>query len=83
MAMTPLTLNINAVHLTDEQFYKICQNNRELKFERTSKGKLVSCHLLEEKVVIGKQTIADLVIWNRQTGLGFTFSSSTIFAQSG
>jgi len=39
---------------------------------------------LEEKVVIGEaDLIADLVIWNRQTGLGFTFSSSTIFkAQS-
>jgi len=55
MAMTPLTLNINAVHLTDEQFYKICQNNRELKFERT-KGKIIIMSLLEEKVVIGKQT---------------------------
>ncbi len=25
------------------------------------------------------ELIADLAIWNRQTGLGFTFSSSTIF----
>lgn len=80
MVMTPLTLNINAVHLTDEQFYKLCQNNRELKFERTPKGKLIIMS------PVGGETgnreadlIADLVIWNRQTGLGFTFSSSTIF----
>ena len=78
--MTPLALNINAVHLTDEQFYKLCQNNRELKFERTAKGKLIIMSPVGGES--GNQEadlIADLVIWNRQTGLGFTFSSSTIF----
>lgn len=80
MVMTPLTLNINAVHLTDEQFYKICQNNRELKFERTSKGKLIIMSPVGgESGNREADLIADLVIWNRQTGLGFTFSSSTIF----
>ena len=78
--MTPLTLNINAVHLTDEQFYKLCQNNRELKFERTPKGKLIIMSPVGgESGNREADLIADLVIWNRQTGLGFTFSSSTIF----
>ena len=31
--MTALTLNLDTVHLTDEQFYQLCQNNRELNFE--------------------------------------------------
>lgn len=80
MVMTPLTLNINAVHLTDEQFYKLCQNNRELKFERTPKGKLIIMSPVGgESGNREADLIADLVIWNRQTGLGFTFSSSTIF----
>ena len=40
--MTVLTtLNLDAVHLTDEQFYQLCQNNRDLKFERTAKGVLI------------------------------------------
>ena len=39
--MSPLTLNLETVHLTDEQFYQLCQNNRELNFERTPKGELI------------------------------------------
>ncbi|WP_371357276.1 hypothetical protein [Hydrocoleum sp. CS-953] len=31
--MSILTLNLDTVKLSDEQFYKICQNNRELQFE--------------------------------------------------
>ncbi|MFN6500806.1 MAG: hypothetical protein RMX65_027935 [Nostoc sp. DedQUE01] len=30
MVFSPLTLNLDTVHLTDEQFYQLCQNNREL-----------------------------------------------------
>ena len=39
--MSPLTLNLDTVHLRDEQFYQLCQNNRELNFERTAKGELI------------------------------------------
>jgi hypothetical protein len=38
--MSPLTLKLDTVNLSDEQFYHLCQNNRELKFERTAKGEL-------------------------------------------
>jgi Uma2 family endonuclease len=80
MLMSPLTLNLDTVHLTDEQFYKICQNNRELKFERAAKGKLIIMSPVGgESGNREADLIADLVIWNRQTDLGFTFSSSTIF----
>ncbi|MBE9146656.1 Uma2 family endonuclease [Planktothrix mougeotii] len=34
---TPLQLTID---LTDEQFFELCQNNRDLKFERTASGVL-------------------------------------------
>ncbi len=78
--MNLLTLNLDAVQLTEEQFYKICKNNRELKFERNARGELIIMSPVggdsgnREADLIG-----DLVIWNRQTGLGYTFSSSTIF----
>lgn len=40
--MTALTLNLDPiVHLTDEQFYQLCQANRDVKFERTADGELV------------------------------------------
>jgi len=78
--MSVLTLNLDTVHLTDEQFYEICQNNRELKFERTTKGELIIMPPVGgESGNREADLIIDLGIWNRQSGLGFTFSSSTIF----
>ncbi len=78
--MTSLTLNLDTVHLTDEQFYELCQNNRELQFERTSRGDLIIMPPVGgESGNREADLIADVVIWNRQTCLGYTFSSSTIF----
>jgi Uma2 family endonuclease len=78
--MSPLTLNLDTVHLTDEQFYQLCQNNRELNFERTAKEELIIMSPVGgESGNREADLIIDLGIWNRQTQLGFTFSSSTIF----
>ena len=76
----PLVLNTSEVHLTDEQFYQLCITNPELTIERSAQGALIvmtpvggegSSHEME----LG----ADLTFWNRQTNLGKTFSSSTLF----
>jgi Uma2 family endonuclease len=78
--MSPLTLNLDAVYLTDEQFYQLCQNNRELKFERTVNGELIIMSPVGgESGNREAELIIDLGVWNRQTGLGYTFSSSTVF----
>ncbi|BAT55589.1 hypothetical protein NOS3756_45770 [Nostoc sp. NIES-3756] len=80
MVTSPLTLNLDTVHLTDEQFYQLCQNNSELKFERTATGELIIMSPVGgESGNRETDLIADLVFWNRQTELGYTFSSSTIF----
>nr|WP_199316988.1 Uma2 family endonuclease [Chroococcidiopsis sp. [FACHB-1243]] len=34
----PLKLDID---LTDEHFFQLCQNNRDLRFERTATGKVI------------------------------------------
>jgi len=78
--MSSLTLNLDTVHLSDEQFYQLCQNNRDLNFERTARGELIIMPL--EGGESGNREadlIADLGIWNRQSNLGYTFSSSTVF----
>lgn len=78
--MTPLTLSLDTVHLSDEQFYQICQNNRELQFELSAKGKLIIMSPVGgESGNREADFIIDLGIWNRQTALGYTFSSSTVF----
>jgi Uma2 family endonuclease len=78
--MSPLILNLDTVNLSDDQFYHLCQNNRELNFERNARGELII------RPPVGGDSgkreadlITDLGIWNRQTNLGYTFSSSTIF----
>lgn len=40
--MTALTLNLNSViQLTDEQFFRLCQVNENLRFERTATGEII------------------------------------------
>ena len=80
MVTTPLHLNLDTVHLTDEQFYQLCQNNRELQFERSATGELIIMPPVGgESGNREADLIIDLGIWNRQTNKGYTFSSSTIF----
>jgi Uma2 family endonuclease len=80
MVTSPLTLSLDQVALSDEQFYHICQNNRELKFERTTQGDLIIMSPVGgESGNREADLLIDLGIWNRQTELGFIFSSSTIF----
>ncbi|MEI6442157.1 MAG: Uma2 family endonuclease [Nostocales cyanobacterium ELA583] len=80
MVISPLKLNFNTVDFTDEQFYQLCQKNRDLKFERTSTGELIIMSPVGgESGNRESNLMIDVGIWNRQTGLGYTFSSSTIF----
>lgn len=65
------------IDLTDEQFFQLCQNNRDLKFERTGEGDLIIM------VPTGSDTSTrnsdfnfQLHAWNRKTGLGVVFESS-------
>ncbi len=82
--MTSLTLpfkfDLSQVHLTDEQFYQLCISNPDLNIERDAKGVLIFMSPVGGDS--GRREadyITDLNIWNRQTGLGFVFSSSTMF----
>ena len=73
----PLELTVD---LTDEQFFQLCQNNRDLKFERTATGELII--MLPTGSETGDRN-ADLTYqlraWSRQNQLGKSFDSSTGF----
>jgi Uma2 family endonuclease len=77
----PITLNLKTVHLTDEQFYQLCQNNEQYQLEETAQGELL---IMPPVGSIGGNREADLIgflwQWNRQSQLGKVFSSSTIFS---
>ncbi|MBR8830858.1 MAG: hypothetical protein N5P05_000218 [Chroococcopsis gigantea SAG 12.99] len=78
--MVAVTLNLDTVNLSDEQFYRLCQVNPDWQLERSAQGELIVMPPVGG--VSGNREadfIIDLGIWNRQTGLGKVFSSSTIF----
>ncbi|MEL6780669.1 MAG: Uma2 family endonuclease, partial [Cyanobacteria bacterium J06597_16] len=79
--MSPIVLDLNPfIQLTDEQFYQLCQNHRDIKFERNAHGALiVMAPVGGESGNREADLITDLNIWNRQTQLGIVFSSSTCF----
>lgn len=72
-----LTLNIN---LTDDQYFELCQNNRDLRFERTAIGELIIMSPTGSDTGNRNFDIAvEVGIWNKQTKLGKGFDSSTGF----
>ena len=79
--MTNYTIELNSViEMTDEQFFQLCQKNRDLRFERNAKGDLIIMSPTGGET--GNRNLeisADLVIWNRRKKLGITFDSSTGF----
>lgn len=79
--MTAVTVNLNSIiKLTDDQFYQLCRDNPDVKFERNGNGEIIIMSPTGGET--GKYNIeiaADFVIWNRQTQLGVCFDSSTCF----
>jgi Uma2 family endonuclease len=79
--MNTIKLNMSHnIHLTDDDFYNLCQANPELMIERAATGELVIMPPTGGES--GKEEadlIIDLGLWNRQTNLGIVFSSSTGF----
>ncbi len=75
-------LNLEPItSLTTEQFYQICLKNPELQLERNPQGKLIIISPVGgESGRKEANLIGDIIIWNRQSKLGYVFSSSTIFS---
>ena len=78
--MNAVVLKLNTVNLTDEQFYRLCQDNQDWQLERSATGELIIMPPVGGRSGNREaDLIADLTLWNRQTQLGKVFSSSTIF----
>ncbi|NES80597.1 MAG: Uma2 family endonuclease [Moorea sp. SIO2B7] len=75
--MTNLTLDFYSIELTDEQFFQLCLNNRELRFERNAKGDLIIMSPAGGETSNRNIEIAyQLQAWSRQKNLGVAFDSS-------
>ncbi|NEP61132.1 MAG: Uma2 family endonuclease, partial [Symploca sp. SIO2G7] len=65
------------ISLTDEQFWQLCHNNDDLRFETTATGELI---IMPPTGGSTSERNADLTFqlqaWNRQTNLGKVFDSN-------
>lgn len=80
--MMPLVLEMATanIHLSDEQFYRLCQVNRDLRLERTSTGKLVIMPPTGWETGNRNFRMAQqLGNWADADGTGIGFDSSTGF----
>jgi len=79
--MTAIVLNIPTIaKFSDEQFYQLCQANRDLRFELTATGELIVMPPTGGSTGKRNSDINfELALWNRRTNLGIVFDSSTGF----
>ncbi|NEP50046.1 MAG: Uma2 family endonuclease [Moorea sp. SIO3C2] len=75
----PPTLELK-LDLTDEQFWQLCHDNSDLRFERTATGELI---IMSPTGSTTGERNADLIYqikaWSRQNNLGKVFDSNTGF----
>ncbi|MEJ6487144.1 Uma2 family endonuclease [Nostoc punctiforme UO1] len=75
----PSTLKLK-IDLTDDQFFEMCQKNRDYRFERTASGELLIMPPTGSDT--GRRNVkltTQLDIWNSESNLGEVFDSSTGF----
>ncbi|HSO76165.1 MAG TPA: Uma2 family endonuclease [Blastocatellia bacterium] len=77
-----VTLRVSPVlELTDEQFFNLCQINRDLRLERTAEGDIIVMPPTGGETGNRNQEVnRQLGNWTRQDGSGASFDSSTGFS---
>lgn len=77
---SPLTVKFDSFQLSDEQFYQLCQDNRDLRFEKSCRGDLVIMPPTGGETGNRNLEISyQLQAWSRNKQLGIAFDSSTGF----
>jgi Uma2 family endonuclease len=79
--MNTYTLNLDrAIEMSDDQFYQLCRNNPDLKFERNAYGELIVMPPTGGETGRRNLKISQkLGIWTDRDGTGVAFDSSTCF----
>jgi len=68
------------LRMNDDEFFRFCQDNPDLKFERRKNGDIIVMGQTGSETGANNSEInADFVIWNRQSRFGKVFDSSTGF----
>jgi Uma2 family endonuclease len=76
-----LSVNLQSIRLTDEQFYRLCEDNPELRLELTAEGELIVMSPTGSKTGLRNSRLTtQLGEWARKHGNGVAFDSSTGFS---
>src|SRR5437588_9407481 len=76
-----MTIHLSpAINLTDDQFFELCQINRDLRLERTARGDIIVMAPTGGETGTRNSSITgQLYYWARRDGTGTAFDSSTGF----
>ena len=78
--MNTFVINAKSLHMTEDEFFNFCQDNDFLKFERTAdKQILVMTPTGIETGSKNSEINFQLMLWNKETKLGYVFDSSSGF----
>jgi Uma2 family endonuclease len=81
LAATPLLLNVESVGLTDEQFFRLCCDNDDLRFELTARKELVIMSPAGAKTSWRNNLICThLTNWAEKDATGLVFESSAEYS---
>jgi Uma2 family endonuclease len=76
----PLELNFNSLQISQEQFYQICQDNQELRFEKNTQGAIIIMTPAgDESSYRNGRLTQQLFNWSDQDKTGIPFDSSAGF----
>src|SRR5215470_16865895 len=75
-----LVLNVGSVGLTDDQFFRLCSDNRDFRIEMTAQKELIIMSPTNMETGRKNAIITMLLgIWTRQDGTGVCFDSTAEF----
>ena len=78
-----VTIKARALDLTEERFFNLCQDNRDLRLELTAKGELIVMGPTTSETGRRNANLNfQLYFWARQDGTGVCFDSSAGFTLS-
>lgn len=78
--MEALELRYNTLQFNDDEFFNFCQQNDNLRFERTANGTIIIKRCVGGEIGIQNAALNYLLTsWNKKNQIGKVFASSTAF----
>ena len=78
--METLSIHTETANLTEEQFFRLCIDNKELRIERDkNKNIIIMSPTGTNTGKFNAELLGELIIWNKKSKTGYCFDSSTGF----